>query len=92
MLVLTRREGESILIGEDIKITVLGVTTGGIRVGIDAPREMRINRSEIVLAVSDENKVAAKSSADESAEAALLSALGRLGTPAPQTGVLAGAA
>lgn len=79
MLVLTRRANESILIGDDITVTVLGVTAGGVRIGIDAPRDRRINRAEIVVAVGDENKVAVRSSADDAAEHALLQALGRIG-------------
>ena len=75
MLVLTRRADESILIGDDIKITILAVTAGGIRVGIEAPREMRIHRAEIVVAVSDENQDAVHASADADAEAALVNAL-----------------
>ena len=78
MLVLTRRSTESIMIGDDIKVTILAVTPGGVRVGIDAPRDMRINRTEIVLAVSDENKVAVEASASAAAEVALLTVLGRL--------------
>ncbi|MDL9977858.1 carbon storage regulator CsrA [Microbacterium sp. ASV49] len=77
MLVLTRRPNESIRIGDDITVTILGVTPGGVRVGIDAPRDKRINRTEIVVAVGDENQVAAQASSSDSAEAALLSALGR---------------
>ncbi|HWL76861.1 carbon storage regulator CsrA [Microbacterium sp.] len=77
MLVLTRRAGESILIGDDITVTILGVTPGGVRVGIDAPRDKGIHRAEIVVAVSDENRGAVQSSSDEAAENALLNALGR---------------
>lgn len=81
MLVLTRRANESILIGDDITVTILGVTPGGVRVGIDAPQDKRINRAEIVLAVSDENRGAVQASSGDSAETALLSALGRLADP-----------
>lgn len=80
MLVLTRRANESIVIGDDITVTILAVTPGGVRVGIDAPRDKRINRKEIVLAVSDANQEAVHASSDESAQTALLGALGRLGT------------
>lgn len=76
MLVLTRRASESILIGDDIKVTVLAVTAGGVRIGIDAPRDKRINREEIVIAISDENQVAARATNGDTAEAVLLSALG----------------
>lgn len=78
MLVLTRRANESILIGDDITVTILGVTPGGVRVGIDAPQDKRINRAEIVLAVGDENQGAVQSSTDAAAESALRSALGRI--------------
>ena len=77
MLVLTRRANESIVIGDDITVTILAVTPSGVRVGIDAPRDKRINRAEIVLAVTDANRAAVQTSSDESAEALLLSALGR---------------
>ena len=80
MLVLTRRANESIVIGDDITVTILAVTPSGVRVGIDAPRDKRINRAEIVLAVSDANQEAVQTSSDESAESQLLGALGRAGT------------
>lgn len=80
MLVLTRRANESILIGDDITVTILGVTAGGVRIGIDAPRDRRINRAEIVVAVGDENRGAVRASADDSAADVLRQALGRLGT------------
>ncbi|MEV4734972.1 MULTISPECIES: carbon storage regulator CsrA [unclassified Microbacterium] len=80
MLVLTRRANESILIGDDITVTILAVTPGGVRVGIDAPRDKRINRAEIVLAIGDANQEAVQASSDEAAESALLGALARIGT------------
>ncbi|MFS0851968.1 carbon storage regulator CsrA [Microbacterium sp. 179-I 3D4 NHS] len=80
MLVLTRRANESIVIGDDITVTVLAVTPGGVRIGIDAPRDKRINRAEIVLAVGDANQEAAQTSSDDEAATALLGALGRLST------------
>jgi len=75
MLVLTRRANESIVIGYDITVTILAVTPGGVRIGIDAPRDMRINRAEIVVAVSDANQEALQTAAGESAESVLLAAL-----------------
>lgn len=47
MLILTRRFGESILIGDNIKITVVSGRDGQIRLGIDAPTELAVDRSEI---------------------------------------------
>lgn len=49
MLVLTRRENESLVIGEDIKLTVLAVKGGQVRIGIDAPRDVSIHRQEILV-------------------------------------------
>ncbi|VVP62047.1 Translational regulator CsrA1 [Pseudomonas fluorescens] len=47
MLILTRKVGESINIGDDIKVTVLGVSGQQVRLGIDAPKEMAVHREEI---------------------------------------------
>ncbi|WP_261166273.1 carbon storage regulator CsrA [Microbacterium sp. Marseille-Q6965] len=73
MLVLTRRIGESLLIGDDVEVTVLDVKGDSIRIGIRAPRETRIQRSEIVDAVRAENAQAAH--AGDDAEKALRDAL-----------------
>lgn len=48
MLVITRQPGDSILIGEDIKIIILEVSGDKIKIGIDAPRSIRIMRSEVL--------------------------------------------
>lgn len=47
MLILTRRVGETIRIGEDVVVAVLGVKGNQVRVGIEAPRNMSVNREEI---------------------------------------------
>jgi len=47
MLVLSRKQGEVIFIGDDIKITVLGIDGGKVRMGIEAPRSMRVDREEV---------------------------------------------
>jgi carbon storage regulator len=47
MLILTRRVGESLMVGEDITITVLGVKGNQVRIGIDAPRDIAVHREEI---------------------------------------------
>lgn len=59
MLVLTRRIGESVLIGDEIEVTLLDVKGDSVRLGIKAPRTTRIQRSEIVQAVEAENVSAA---------------------------------
>ncbi|MCW2163925.1 carbon storage regulator, CsrA [Microbacterium hydrothermale] len=75
MLVLTRRPNESIMIGDDVTVTILGITATGVRIGIDAPRDTRIHRSEIVVGVVSENQDALTASRSDEAQTALLSAL-----------------
>ncbi|MDQ1609213.1 MAG: carbon storage regulator [Microbacteriaceae bacterium] len=58
MLVLTRKIGEKILIGDDIELTILDIRGDGIRVGIDAPRGIKIQRDEVVRAVEAANREA----------------------------------
>ncbi len=53
MLVLTRKKGESITIGENIQIQVLSVKGGQVRIGVDAPREIRVDREERLRAVNE---------------------------------------
>ena len=60
MLVLTRKAGEGIVIGDDIKITVVEIKGGGIRIGIDAPQDMKIYRQEVYDRICQENKEAAQ--------------------------------
>ncbi|MDC0357658.1 carbon storage regulator CsrA [Oligoflexia bacterium] len=60
MLILTRKPGESVYIGDDVKITIVEIKGHQIRVGIDAPRELRIYREEIYLQILEENKQAAE--------------------------------
>ncbi len=58
MLILRRRAGESLLIGDNIKLTVMDVYEGGVRLAIDAPKSVSVLRSELVQAV-DANRDAA---------------------------------
>lgn len=58
MLVLTRKAGEAIAIGDQIMIKVLEVKGTQIRLGIDAPRDFRIYREEIYLKVKEQNQLA----------------------------------
>lgn len=74
MLVLTRKAGEKIVIGDNITITVLDVRGDSIRIGIDAPRGIKIQREEVLLAVAEANVAAA--AVDDSVEEQLKSALG----------------
>ncbi|MGL3200542.1 MULTISPECIES: carbon storage regulator CsrA [Curtobacterium] len=83
MLVLTRKVGERILVGDDIVITVLDGRGDGVRIGIDAPRGVKIQREEVVRAVIEANAeaAAAAGAADDDAEARLRRALGDQGGP-----------
>ena len=47
MLILTRRVGESIMIGEEVVVTVLGVKGNQVRIGVNAPKEVSVHREEI---------------------------------------------
>jgi carbon storage regulator len=59
MLVLTRKKGERVMIGDDIVITVIDIRGDGIRIGFDAPRGVPIQRAEVLAAVSAANTEAA---------------------------------
>jgi carbon storage regulator len=59
MLVLTRKKDQSIIINENIEITVLDVQGDQVRIGINAPRNISIHRKEVFIQISDENKKAA---------------------------------
>jgi carbon storage regulator len=66
MLVLTRKPGEKIMIGDDIVITVLESRGGeGVRIGIEAPRHVTIKREEIFEAVADANLEASRATAED---------------------------
>jgi carbon storage regulator len=58
MLVLTRKVGEGIVIGEDIRITVVELKGGGVRIGIDAPRSTKVHRLEVYERIIQENREA----------------------------------
>jgi carbon storage regulator len=65
MLVLTRKAGESIVIGSQIRITVLEMQGRQIRLGIEAPSEIPVHRGEVYERIKEENEQAAKAGAEE---------------------------
>lgn len=60
MLILRRRAGETILIGDEIKITVMDVYEGGVRLAIDAPKSITVLRSELLQAANANRDAAAQ--------------------------------
>ena len=63
MLVLSRRVDEAIIVGDDVRIVILDIDSDRIRIGIDAPKSMRIFREELLAQAADVNKEATKSPA-----------------------------
>ena len=61
MLVFTRKKGESLVIGNEIEVTILNVGSGNVKVGITAPRHISVHRNEVFEAIKRENMAAAQS-------------------------------
>ena len=59
MLALTRKRGESIIIGDNIEIVVIGIQGDQVKLGINAPRDIPVNRREIYEQIVESNKTAA---------------------------------
>ena len=79
MLNITRRRGERIVLGDDIFVSVLEVSGQTVRLGIDAPRSVRIYREEIWLEVKAENEAAARAAAQAQLPEGALPQLGAVG-------------
>ena len=69
MLILTRKAGESIVIGDDVVITIVEAGRDQVRIGIDAPRSVAVHRKEVYAEISKENTAAATTAATTSATA-----------------------
>jgi carbon storage regulator len=85
MLILTRRPGERVVIGDEILVTVMGVSGHTVRLGIAAPAGVPIYREEIWLAVREENRAAAAAAADALPEQTPSQASSQRPEQAPQT-------
>ena len=69
MLVLTRKRNESIVIGDDIEVSVLSVAGEKVRIGIDAPREIPVFRKEVYLEIQQQRLESGTSAREEVDEA-----------------------
>ena len=85
MLVLSRQRDETIMIGDDIEVTVVDIRGDKVRLGINAPKEISVHRKEVYDAIRRENRAAAQVKPED------LSGLGKI-TPEAATGRTAAAA
>ena len=65
MLILTRRVGETLVIGDDVNVTVLGVRGNQVRLGVDAPKEVAVHREEIYQRIQSEGDNNDSSNSDD---------------------------
>lgn len=57
MLILTRKVGETVMVGDDVTLTVLGVKGNQVRLGINAPRHIQVHREEIYQKIKEDQKL-----------------------------------
>ena len=60
MLILTRRVGETLVVGDDVTVTVLGVKGNQVRLGVNAPKDVSVHREEIYQRIQNEKKAEAE--------------------------------
>ena len=65
MLILTRRVGETLVIGDDVNVTVLGVRGNQVRLGVDAPKDIAVHREEIYQRIQNEGDNNDSSNSDD---------------------------
>lgn len=68
MLILTRRVGETLMIGDDVTVTVLGVKGNQVRVGVNAPKDVAVHREEIYERIQKEQENSGNSSRTKAVE------------------------
>ena len=78
MLVLSRQRDETIMIGDDIEVTVVDIRGDKVRLGINAPKEISVHRKEVYDAIRRENRAAAQVKPED------LSGLGKIAPQGPQ--------
>ena len=64
MLIITRRPGERIMVGDEVVVEVMEIVGNSVRIGVQAPRSVAVYREEIYAAVRDENRAAADTTLD----------------------------
>ena len=84
MLVLTRKLGENIRIGDAVKITVLEVRSGQVKLGIEAPPEVKVHREEIYARIQEENRRAQRFKTESDEPGATPRDPGKRERPAPE--------
>ncbi len=72
MLILSRKTNEKIIIGEDISITIIEIRGDQVKIGVEAPKSVKVFRQEVYLAIQNENRAAATSTPDMESLSAII--------------------